>query len=366
MQQPPIGILNNPCWTVLPGLPTEATSPGLMVIRSPDELIFLDQNFQVQQQTSEGAIGSFAATSPNGNWLAYTYYPKEGSSQIVVVSADGLRKVSVPEEISWMDIIYGAWLDNEQLWFPAAPESGYLASVVVVNPFTRVNQELPSDYPGLEIYLFGPQGIRLHFGYSSAVYDPSLDLVVYPELTESGYYYTLWDRQAQKVLGRILDDGFYRHLPLWLPDGSGFLVVGMPQANRPKEWFIVDRDGKQIRQLTHFGDSIAQYAIVNGGSISPSGRYLAFGLSLEENAHADRGKLIILDLETLKVYNTCIKIGEQMPVWSLDSQFVAVSTWNSGFGDETSPILIVHLKEWWAAPVAEGWRFEPVGWLKLP
>lgn len=332
---------------------------GILALKNPDQITIMDFNSGESNIILDKTVFSFSATSPDGKWLAYGYYPETGNPRIVVVSADIQKKIEIPMGMGWLDNL-GTWLDNEHLSFPVWFKQGMIAAMVLVDPFTGKQQEIPSDYPGLERYQLGfSAGAGLHFDYSSVVYDPSLKYVVYPETYVDGYYLTLWNRETKTVITRLLDGSGYGHLPVWLPDGSQVLVVARPQANKPKEWFYISLSG-QSQQLTHFGDKLSEFYIQNNASVSPDGHYLAFGLSTQMNGNWwDAGQLVILDLRTQNVMETCIPLSTRdKPVWSPDSHYLAFTEPGS---IHPAPVVLLDLEQHLAVQIDID--KEPIGWM---
>ena len=352
-------ILQQQCGEVLSTFPAGRVPEGILVLSSPDGLSLL--NFSQQTQREISGLIEAVGTSPDRKWLSYS---NAGSENLLIESANGEIQAQVPLKQGWLTFNQGFWLDNEQLWFPIFPriQEGEVAPMVLVNPFTGKPQEIPSDYPGIKRYQFDfSTSPGLHFGYSSVVFDPSLNLVIYPQEGDDGWYIVLWDRQAEKMIAKIPDGGLYGHMPLWLPDGNKFVVVARPDWDSPREWIMVSPDG-EIRQLTHFEDLYSQFEIGHYASVSPDGRYLAFGLSQGEDTNSDHPKpLIILDLKTGEAIDTCITFSFPEPTWSPDSQYLAVLSRES---NKPSSIVILDIEQNWAAKVSEDPKAKPVGWLK--
>jgi WD40 repeat protein len=121
---------------------------------------------------------------------------------------------------------------------------------------------------------------------------------------------------------------------------------------------MVSRDGK-IRQLTYFEKMYSKYRFGTNSSLSPNGRYLAFGLHIGDPASNEPKELIILDLQTLESINTCIPIFDYGadPIWSPDSQYLAMSASKS--------VIVLSVEQGWAvkAFTEEEKNWELGGWL---
>lgn len=361
----------NQCWKKLPDIPSGVTLPGKLVLSvySYSQVSFgmsiLD--FTQNRQREISHVFENESVSPDGKWLAY-FQLGQIDNTLIVESSDGQVKARIPVGEDWL-ILMGSppWLDNERLWISTWPDikKGESAPVVIINPFTGKQQKILSNYPGLERYLVGQlQSAGLHFGYSSAIYDPSLEMVVYPEFAEDGWDITLWDRQSHKALVKIPEIGTYDHSPLWLPDANQFVVPAQPDRNSPREWLMVSRDGT-VRQLTHFHDLYGdKFEIGPHYSISPDGNYLAFGLSQNEDTDSSEPKqLMILNLKTLEITIPCISYFYPRPVWSPDSQYLVVK---ATMDRKPSGIAVLNLKDQWITDLKEDAASDPVGWLKFP
>jgi hypothetical protein len=353
--------LTERCVKLQPAFPEDGIPPWTLVVRTSEGIAL--HNFRQQAQriitasTFEG-IG----TSPDGKWLSYIIFVTPNDEEIIVESPDGEKKVQLSFEREWS--VYGnPWLGNEQLSF-LLWNGSYDLRTVILNPFTGEQQILLSDYPNSNHnYLYGPSGSPpLFFGNSNVAYAPSLRLVVYPQATNDSLYDVLWDRQTKQEIAKVLI-GVYLPPPLWLSDSRAFVVAAKPERNVPREWFIVNRDGK-VRQLTHYGDRYPTFKIGMYASLSPDGHYLAFGLSRENDpALAVPMDLIILDLTTLKTFNTCITFDNSDPIWSPDSQYLVVQ--HPVANQKWPSIILLNVEAGWAAsifPTDNEYRY-PEGWL---
>ena len=238
--------------------------------------------------------------------------------------------------------------------------------ITVVNPFNGVTQDLPSDYPNLKGSVSGPPG-TLQFVYSTVVYDPSLTLVVYPETIDGQWNIVLWDREAMKAIAKLKVLGEFQHTPLWSPDGQQFAIAAIDQIGKQpgqwtEDWFSVSRQG-QIQQLTHFGNHFDLLQI-GAGNWSPNGQLLAFWLTAKPSA-CEGQVLAILEIETQQTTDYCVlgSVAQDAPppVWSLDSQYIAVQ---NRFGANASRVILVDVAQSWAAQICE--NVQPAGWLATP
>jgi len=277
-------------------------------------------------------------TSPDGKWIAYEQDSKESptGSWLIVQSADGKQQKRIPMNPDWRSFGDYVWLDNQHLLFndfinlpdvqrlqdsPAYP-------MVVFNPFTEEKIELSSDYPNLQLSVAGPAS-RMDFAYSDVVYDPSLDLVIFPSWGGEHNYIVLWDIQSKTVLAKVEDQsGGFGHYPLWSPDATQFavpVVNAMQGQHAIEEWYSVSREG-QVEQLTHFGDYFSDSDIGSASNWSPDGQKLAFWVNLSPSPCPGL-RLAVLDMRTKQVTNTCLPGTPDYappPIWSLDSRYIVV------------------------------------------
>ena len=347
-------------------LSAEAKVTGTLVLAGHQPYRFnLDQ--RVRQDLPE--VEYCLSVSPNGRWLAYCQPNKDSSSgeQLVVESADGQQRKFLPVGKDWWWDFSNSWLDNDHLVFNVWKNRAEVLPVypvVVVDPFTGDQQELASDYPGLRPSLGGPAG-TLQFVYNTVVYHPSLELVIYPQTTASGYHVVLWDRLHQKPLASIKDLGGFLHTPIWSPDGSQFVVAVMNREGKNRnevleEWFSVSREG-YVQQLTHFADLFTN-ARIGHASWSPDGQRLAFWLDASP-AECDGQRLAVMKMASHEVVDYCVPGSDNrgaqasVPVWSPDSGYVAVDDYH----DDVSHPVIINIEQGWAAQVGDG--VFPVGWL---
>lgn len=313
------------------------------------------------------------ATSPDGKWIAYEQDSDESPTGhwLIVLSADGQRQNKVPKDPDWISFGDYVWLDNQHLIFnnfinpPAAQrlQTNPAYSIVIVNPFTGEHIELSSDYPGLGLGVRGPVG-TMAFNYSDVVYDPSLNLVIFPAW-EGDAYIILWDRQRNSVVAKV--GGHAGYYPLWSPDAKKFVVPLLhPNENEHilEELFYIERAG-QVEQLTHFGSYFIESRFGSGYNWSPDGQMLAFWLDVSPSLCPGLN-LAVLDLGTKQVTDTCIPglLDYALPpVWSLDSRHLVV------INARTDPrqFILIDVKEHRAFNIRDitgGSR--PIGWLVSP
>ena len=278
---------------------------------------------------------------------------------LVFKTVDGkkIRRVFAPLE--WRTL--QSWVNNNQLSFNLFKSVDQVPQVGLINPDTGKYMVLPSDFPDLKPF-GGAAGDPYHFLNTSLVFDPRLQLVVYPKKTDwNERYIVLWDLQSKKAIASLQDAGYFGHMPVWSKDGKYFLVAVTPKGtvgndtNNTPEWFRISREG-EIQQLTHFA-TLFNEIFIGKGNISPDGHFLAFGLNKKSNTDLSE-QLTILNLETLEVTNYCIPGSS--PIWSLDSRYVAVED----ISQDPIRTILIDLEENRAIEI--GNQVYPAGWLAEP
>jgi hypothetical protein len=354
------GTITNRCLEVAKGLPPASRAQGMIVLAEQHPSV-LDITTGNKLALTDGKWQ--LSTSPNGEWLASQFVDNQNEVWLAVENAEGSHQTPIPWNDDWF--LLGGWLDNEHIWISHLTEP----LVTVVNPFSGEQQMLVPDFPGIET--IADAGEHYVLGASSVLYNPSLNLAVYPRLESDGYVYiVLWDRQAGRVLAKVKDTSkSFSYRAIWSLDQKEVYVTVADQwdSSKPEQliynFYSLAQDG-QVKQLTNFGNSFT-YNSIGSASLSPNGRKIAFWLDLDRSAQENQ-QLATLDLDNLQVTNYCVP-GSYVndapaPIWSLDSRYLAV--YNS-YEPNVERVILVDIKEGWAAEVAEivphGW---PAGWLK--
>jgi len=354
------GTMTNRCLEVAKGLPQASRAQGMIVLAEQHPSV-LDITTGNKLALTDGKWQ--LSTSPNGEWLASQFGDNQNEVWLAVENVGGSHQTPIPWNDDWF--LLGGWLDNEHIWISHLTEP----LVTVVNPFSGEQQTLVSDFPGIET--IADAGEHYVLGASSVLYNPSLNLAVYPRLESDGYVYiVLWDRQAGRVLAKVKDTSkSFSYRALWSLDQKEVYVTVADQwdSSKPEQliynFYSLAQDG-QVKQLTNFGNSFT-YNWIGSASLSPNGRKIAFWLDLDRSAQENQ-QLATLDLDNLQVTNYCVT-GSYVndapaPIWSLDSRYLAV--YNS-YEPNVERVILVDIKEGWAAEVAEivphGW---PAGWLR--
>ena len=363
----PIAVTER-CVEILPAFPESDVPSGALVISSLARLSLL--NFRLQTERSISGRHFYAvSTSPNGKWLSYINIPPldqtKDYAELIVELANGQKQTQVILDSDHVIYDWIPWLGNERIW-SILDQSGVIVdpSTFVLDPFTGEGQVISPDYPGLAPFDAPAGGLWLHFGWSNVAYDPSLQLVVYPKKEDDGYYIALWNRETKQEIVKIPTSWRYGYLPLWFTDGSAFVVAAQPEPDKPPEWLKVSRDG-EIRQLTHFGNLYALYGFGTESSLSPDGRYLAFGFHRGDPHQLRPLELVILDLQTLEAVNTCMTFN-YFPIWSPDGRYLAVQ--HRDDNKKQNSVMVLDFEQGWAVAVftddkETNYRTYPRGWL---
>jgi hypothetical protein len=359
---PPEEIMIYRPFDIAPSLPLDARPAGVLLVwkEHPQLLHFDPQGVEDIPGIDTGCL----STSPDGNWLAYCPLSDDSPTGrwLIVESADRQQKKKVPMDIHLIYFGDYEWLDNQHLIFPLIRQEFELRPMVVINPFTGEQTELTSDYPDIVHTSAGPVG-RMNFNLSDVVYDPSLNLVIFPVRRSPKNYIVLWDRQSNSILAEVEEKGEFLHYPIWSPDSTRFavaVVISEPSEHIVYDWFIVSREG-QVERLTYFGDYFTNTQI-SDGNWSPDGQKLAFWLETDSGL-CPGTNLAVLEVATRLVTNTCIPGTLEYappPIWSLDSRYIAV---RNAVPNPDQYILI---------DFEHGLAYDitvygvPIGWLALP
>jgi len=365
---PPENILKFQRFQIVSDLPADIKPAGALVFWSePLQLLHFEPQIHMETIQRINSDGLCFSTSPDGKWLAYCQFSDESpkGQWLFVESADWQQQKRIPIDTSLAHFGPHLWLDNEHLIFTRiqGDHRPRAFSMVAINPFTEEQFELYSNYPNLLLSPAGPEG-RMDFAESDVVYDPSLDLVIFPS-SVGGVYIVLWDRQSKSILAKV--NGAVGYYPLWSPDAQQFavpLLYPLGGETILEEWFRVSRDG-QVEQLTHFSDYFTSAEFGPGYSWSPDGQKLAFWLDVSPSLCPGLN-LAILDIPTKQVTDSCIHdlpgYGPP-PIWSLDGRYIVVVHGNT----RPRQTLLVDIEQSQAFNITEKTQgARPIGWLISP
>jgi hypothetical protein len=349
---------------LLPELPAGVRPSGSLVLGGRDSFILHFED-ALRMEPLEKDVGCLS-TSPDGQWLTYC-----DGRRMNIESANHQQQNSIWLEHSLIEFGIYLWVNNQQMVFSSLNEYKNGAHpIVVVDPSTGKHMQSPIDFPGFAGGYCGPsQGVRYQFNIAPLVYDPSLTLIVYPDMGDPSYI-VLWDLQAGKALAKIEENICFDNYPLWSPNGQEFVVaVNRSEKKWLEDWVSVSREG-QVEWLTnfasHFEDINIEQLDIMLANWSPDNRRVAFWLDsipdLCSNEQPYQAYLALLDVDTQQVINYCFSGAGDPPVWSLDGRYTAIRK----FDDQgVSQVLLVDLEQGWAAPIA-GPDVWPVGWLNAP
>jgi hypothetical protein len=344
-------VENLPPETILQFQPFEITS-GASLNENPMGVLVLCGDFTIQllhfapevklETILESSDDVYCqTTSPDRKWIAYEQDSDESPTGrwLIVQSADGQQK-KLPSDEHWIGFGDYVWLDNQHLIFndfsnpPDVQRSQTYPAypMVVINPFTGKQTKLASNYSELHLDISGPAS-SLDFNYSDVVYDPSLNLVIFPSWRGEHNYIVLWDRRSKTILANVeTQSQEFGDYPLWSPDATQFVVpiVNAVKGNHViEEWYSVSRQG-QVEQLTYFGDYFSD-SDISFANWSPDGRKLAFWLDVFPSPCPNL-RLAILDTTTTQVIDTCLPGSARFaspPSWSFDSQYFVVRNYGA-------------------------------------
>jgi hypothetical protein len=352
--------INDRCLNIETRTPENVKLSGWIVFNSPKPSIYNLADNTIKTLSSNK--GDFSV-SPNGQWLAYDEIAADSPTGkwLAVEDIAGLQKKKMALQPDWFWGVGVRWFDNNRLLYNVIVNNSIttIYPIAIIDPFNNKYQEIPSDYPNLRASVLGLAG-TMQFVSGSVVYDPSLDLVVYPETTDKGFYVVLWDRTTKTPIAKLKDFINFQHLPQWLPDGSEFVVAVATERqgeNWIDNWFAIKRNGA-IRQLSHFENTF-DFANIYNSNLSPNGRYLAFSLEIKPS-EIQGPNLAIIDLETLQITDYCIpKPGSA--IWSPDSKYMVVTSLS---GESDKMALVIDPIAGWATRLSDNDSYDPRGWMQ--
>ncbi len=339
---------------------------------SPDNgqksiLLYWDPNTgeKIENQLAEDQKYFYFVTSPDKKRLAFTEgktLPK--TSEVVVLNNRGEESGNFVLPDDWTLF---SWLNNEQLLARQQRLLGENIGLISINPLTGEQVSLPSDFPN--IYTKEP---FISWG-AITIFNPTLSLVVYPELKGNELSSVIWDVKRGKEIDKVVDGNF----PRWSPDGNQLMITVKYEPKLHElhdEIFLVRMNGDLIR-YTYFKEYFENDNI-NLPVWSPDGRYIAFWLS--DAIPVKSAKLAILDTETSIVQLYCeefdpfpfrfgeditlgysdIQVNAAPPIWSPDSHYLLIEDYQN-FASNT---YIFDLQNHAITQIAENAR--PVSWMK--
>lgn len=354
----PKSLLGTDCWSIQESFPN-GNLPSYRLVLVPDNPKSLTYLMDFQERKNfpfpeEGEKLINVRVSPDGKWLA----GKEiEARELYVIDSVGKTFTKVPYQAGWGTV--SQWINDSTILIQE--DDNYpLNTLFAVNPFTRTVSELPHLFPDIDI-------IRVHpWDYSGlTIYDPKLQLVVYPELSSDGNVIVLWDLSKNAPVFRLKDPRLNPNpIPKWSQDGEKFVFTGL--HDHPLT--LIYKDGSTKHSEIKLQDKYS--SIIDLTSWSPDGKKLAFWLK-PKNGTNDL-HLMIWDTLADNIVDTCIPsdnipeyIGyPNLPVWSLDGKYLAVKSVRPGDQNKNQidewNVLLVDLDRKLAGKIAE--NAIPLGW----
>jgi hypothetical protein len=374
---------------VAPQPSEELTSSGVVVVKnsaagSYDTSLLDMSSGQITPFSSARENQINHSVSPNRRLVSYqsVFLDTEGKvigEELAIASADGKLLKTIPWEQRWMTLL--GWLDNDRLMisYDEPVEGKMPVSFLVLNPSTGERQVLRPDFPdSLDISstLFPYWG-----GWYGVMYNPALTRATYPRFVSGSgeeYTYGIWDLTSNRPvasLESVFANFTLAHdkfpIPIWSPDGSGFVFQGLvPFSDHIEQELYRVSSGGQIEQLTHLYSKA--YIWESSYSWSPDGRYIAMFIGPPLGAAYEKARLAVLDTQARQVTDYCIPISfgregarnpvlPPAPIWSPDSTQLLVQDW---YAKDSDRLILVDIKKDLAAQLAED--VEPMGWMAAP
>lgn len=351
---------------------------------SPNHSFLLDMatgtTVSLPEQLVNGGIDT-PFVSPNKKRLAYY-----GSKGVIILESSGTI-TSTSYQLSSSSRLAG-WLDNETLLVSLqhsdmASEILGLDTLIALdistNQIHTLTVPLPHISPDTTIDQWPNWG---SFNNSKTIFSADLNYVIYPSITSNQIEsLVLWDLQSNTPVTIITGTISNKVPPQWSPNGQGFIISAPydllsapPKGNadkRPQELFLVSRSGI-IQQLTHL-HSIYTDVTFGTYSWSPDGKSIAIWVMLAPKVYpsiystigpTDRGRLAILDLESLQFVDYCIPYGFNAPepFWSPQGRQLVVQDFYQTSHPRKSNVYVVDLGHQEAFLIAQD--VFPEGWME--
>ena len=336
-------VLASPCIPLKDGPPAELHLPGMLLGLRDIIPYAVDPNSGavtgqlVSNPIRDGLIQQDYTLSPNGKWL--TYVASYGDvNELIVEPASNILTNSSKGRITWkpnQTFQLVGWLNNNEIALTLLKdkEKFLFPPTLIRNPFTGEQHKFAlENMPNFLNYYPDMNGAYL-LSTSTLMPDPTLTRMVYLTSLDDGIKGALFDLQNKKILTNFSierDPLGGNNAPLWSPNGSDFVIMGLTKDVNYTEWFQITKDG-DIRQLTNFGDTGLNhgYSYWNT-SRSWDGRYLAFEMTYDKSK--SDGKYLIMNLTSQTPQGFCIgpiSMRESQnllhPVWSPDGKYVVIA-----------------------------------------
>jgi hypothetical protein len=363
----PETIIKTQCLKTVSLLPSDSKPKGTLAMgcygyQCVSYLYNFDQQKRYDLPNSDVC---FSSVSPDGKLLACERYTSVPSTNISLVfySPGGKIVKKIPMQKDWFASM---WLNSEYFTVSLTRDPNEVPPTLLIDPYTGQQKLLLSNFPGLKVFA-GAARSPFHFGSRSVVYDPTIELAVYPQTTDDGHsFIVLWDLQAQKALAKVEDLYPFLNHPVWSNDGKKFVVSvatyrNMVNDDSIDEVFSISRDG-QIQQITHFGDFYSNVHIETG-SLSPDGKFLAINVTYDHPGPDQKYSFLVINLETQEVIDYCIPPDSgNTAFWSLDNRYLAVG--ELGKSGQVIQSILINMQNATATQISDS-AF-PIGWMISP
>jgi Tol biopolymer transport system component len=336
-------------------------SPSYLLNMKSAEKIILDQG------TNEKLLGFSVST--NGKWLAYQKINnKKDTSEILVTGSDGKVVKTINWEPSWRKI--AGWLDDQRLLISKNRGNYKIDSIIMLNPFTHQQLEIPPDYPNMWDVWVENNFNWGSFNKSGTIYNRAITRVIYPISGEQKSGIVLWNLKEQKEVISLYDGFGYQ--PKWRPNEDGFIINLSGDASWNEEFFYIDETG-EINQVTNLNKS-GESATIGFFNWSPDGNSIAFWLNLDQvgdypdiypNSPAGYpNRLAILDLINKKVVDTCVPgdLSLSFPIWSPDGKYIVIDDYYGPDFPFKGRVFLTDTIKGIAIKIAE--NVTPIGWMQ--
>jgi dipeptidyl aminopeptidase/acylaminoacyl peptidase len=207
-------------------------------------------------------------------------------------------------------------------------------------------------------------------GSTLAVFDPSLEYVVYPRMSANSAELILFDVDKNRVITSVSPMAI-NFRPEWSPNGDSFVIVeplSITTSGFPKQFELikVTKTG-ETRRITDLNKKYPN-TLINSYRWSPNGQFLAFWVNLDVVANPTTSYLAILSIETNELTITCLSSNINIydynpPIWSPGSTFLAVTA--KVKESDVANLALVDIKNYSYSILDQSESLIPLGWLNF-